>query len=348
MAQEKDFFTPFCKVSRAFGTAATKSELLDLIVKSAIDNMEGKAACLFLADEKKDVFVPVVQSGLSSTYLHASPIRARRTVNALVDDGYLAIKDATTDERAENHAAKKAEGIASILIVPVMVRDHPIGVLSLYTSVQRDFNEAEINFLRALAEQGGMAIENARLLERIQKNSLLFLELAASINSTLDIKTILNNLTVEVCAALGMKGATIRLLDRKTNELKLVANHGLSEKFLTTCHKDMADATKPVLEGETIAITDINTDPRIHIKECLANEGIGAMIITPVKSRNEIIGTLKLYSDHPRLFPPDVITLVKALAHQGGMAIHNASMYLEIQEDKNNLEKDIWSHRSWF
>ncbi len=348
MAKEKDYFTSFCNVSRAFGTAATKNELLDLIVQNAIDTMEGKAACLFLADEKKDIFIPVAQTGLSASYFHASPIRAQKTVNALVSKGYLAITDATTDERAENHAAKKAEGIASILIVPVMVRDRAIGVLSLYTAVQRDFHENEINFLRALAEQGGMAIENARLLERIQKNSLLFLELAASINSTLDIKAILNNLTVEVCAALGMKGASIRLLDQKTNELILVASHGLSEKFLTTCQADLSHVTMPALKGETITITDVTKDSRIHIKECLNNEGIGAMIITPVKSRNETIGTLKLYSDLPRRFPQDVITLVKALAHQGGMAIHNASMYLKIQEDKKNLEEDIWSHRSWF
>ncbi|MBC2744316.1 MAG: GAF domain-containing protein, partial [Desulfosarcina sp.] len=46
MTREKDYFKTFCKISKAFGTAATKQELLDLIVNSAIDTMEGKAACL--------------------------------------------------------------------------------------------------------------------------------------------------------------------------------------------------------------------------------------------------------------------------------------------------------------
>jgi hypothetical protein len=40
--------------------------------------------------------------------------------------------------------------------------------------------------------------------------------------------------------------------------------------------------------------------------------------------------------------------LVNALAQAGGLAIQNASMYLKLQEDKADLEKDIWSHRSWF
>ncbi len=51
-----------------------------------------------------------------------------------------------------------------------------------------------------------MAIERARLLERIRKNSQLFLELAANINSSLDIKKILHILTEEISNTLGMKG----------------------------------------------------------------------------------------------------------------------------------------------
>ena len=90
MTKEKDYFKTFCKVSRAFGTAASRAQLLDLIVGSAIDTMDGKAACLFLRDEKQDVFVPVAQKGLSETYLHANPIQAKRVVQALDKEGFLA------------------------------------------------------------------------------------------------------------------------------------------------------------------------------------------------------------------------------------------------------------------
>jgi hypothetical protein len=52
MTKETDYFKTFCKISKAFGTAITKQELLDLVVSSAIDTMAGKAACLFLQDRK--------------------------------------------------------------------------------------------------------------------------------------------------------------------------------------------------------------------------------------------------------------------------------------------------------
>jgi GAF domain-containing protein len=107
-----------------------------------------------------------------------------------------------------------------------------IGVLSLYTAKTHDFQTDEIDFLCALADQGGIAIEHNRLLRRMQKNAMLFLELASNINSTLDIQQVLGNLTENICDTLGMKGALIRLMDEDTGSLKLVASHGLSDAFL--------------------------------------------------------------------------------------------------------------------
>lgn len=78
-----DYFKTFCKISKAFGTTAKLDELLKLIVDSVVESMNAKAACLFLADERQDVFVPTAQTGLSEKYLHANPMKALRIVAAL-------------------------------------------------------------------------------------------------------------------------------------------------------------------------------------------------------------------------------------------------------------------------
>jgi GAF domain-containing protein len=348
MTRKTDYFQTFRKISQAFGTAATEEELLELVVQSAIDILDGKAACLYLADERKDLFVAKAQRGLSENYLHASPIRAQKLVKELLKEGHLAFEDATKDPRLENHAAKAKEGIASILTVPVRVRDQTIGVLSLYTAKKRKFTGAEIEFLDALADQGGVAIEKTRLLERIQSNALLFLDLASAINSTLDIKEVLHTLTVKVSENLGMKGAALRLLDEESGSLKLVASHGLSESFLGVGRHTSIETSAAALKGETLVIEDAARDKRVRYKDELAAEGIASMIITPISARDEIIGTLRLYSPVTRQYPEDMIIMVKALAHQGGLAIQNASMYLKLQADQKALEDDVWSHRSWF
>jgi len=348
MTKEKDYFRTFCTISKAFGTTLSKEKLLDLIVQSAKDTMGAKAVCLFLADEAKNLFVPVAQTGLSDNYLHAEPMQAKKIVSAILKGGYLYIEDAVSDPRLENHAAKKKEGIASILDVPVMVKNKAIGVLALYTAETRKFNKMEIEFLSALADQGGLAIERSELLNRIQKNAMLFLDLASDINSSLDIKQILDNLTVDVCKALDMKGAAIRLVDPDSGELKLVASHGLSDAFLNKGPVSAGKSAGEALKGKTLVIQNVATDKRIQYRKQMKAEGIACMIVTPITSKEEVIGVLRLYSAVKREFPEDVILLVKALAHQGGLAIQNASLYLKLQNDKESLEKDIWSHRLWF
>jgi GAF domain-containing protein len=348
MTKQPGYFKTFCKVSKAFGTTLSTDKLLDLIVESAIETMNAKAACLFLADKEKDIFVPVSQKGLSDNYLHAKPLQAKQLVGVILKGGYLHIKDATSDPRVEHHDVKKAEGIASILDVPVMVQDKAIGVLALYTSTTRDFSEDEIDFLSALAEQGGMAIERARLLERIQGNSALLLRLASSINSSLDIKKILHTLTAEIAQSLGMKGALIRLINEQTGTLDLVTTFGLSDEFLNKgpvyAEKSIAEA----LRGKTVVIKDVAADDRIQYRQEHIDEGIASMLSVPIKSKEEVIGVMRLFSTAKRDYPEDTLMLLEALAHTGALAIQNASMYLKLQHAKENLEKDIWSHRSWF
>ena len=97
MTKEKDYFRTFCKVSKAFGTTLSSEKLLDLIVQSAIDTMDAKAACLFLAEAEKDLFVPVAQKGLSDKYLHEKPLKAGRIVAEIIEAGHLHFRDATSD-----------------------------------------------------------------------------------------------------------------------------------------------------------------------------------------------------------------------------------------------------------
>jgi len=349
MTREQDYFKTFCKVSRAFGTKLGEKEILDLILQSSIETMNGRAACLFLADEEKDVFVPVAQKGLSETYLHAKPMQAKKVVDEILKGGYFAIADATTDPRLENHEEKEAEGIASILVVPVMVSGKAIGVLSLYSGTRREFTEDEAAFQTALAEQGAMAIQRARLFERISQNLNFFYDLASTINSSLEVKKILHILTADVSETLGLKGVDIRLWNREKGSLDLVASYGLSQEFVSRGPiSPKHTVPKMVLEGKTVVIKDVRSDERPQFREDLLKEGVVSLIVVPVMAHGEVIGTMGLHSDKIQNYPDDVIKLAQALAHQGGLAIHNASMYLMLQEDKKSLEQDIWSHRSWF
>jgi len=347
MTREKDYFKTICDVSRAFGTTSDKDQLLGLIVKSAVDTMKGKAACLWLIDEENSEAMPVAQMGLSKKYFQA-PIYADKVVSIMEKEGYFHARDATSDPRLEDHKAKKVEGIASILIVPVMVKGKAIGVLSLYTSKPRDFSKDEIDFLTALGEQGGMAIEHARLLETIRENTRLFHDLAASINSSLDVKSIFQTLAADVAKGLGVKASSVLIIDKEKQTLELVASYGLSEKYLDRGPLSVGKSMAATIQGKSVVIKDATTDKRVQHREEKKKEGISSILSVPIKAKEEVIGALRLYSGVPRDFTDDEVMVVTALALQGGVAIQNASLYLMIQEDMKDLKDDMWSHRSWF
>ncbi len=73
-----------------------------------------------------------------------------------------------------------------------------------------------------------------------------------------------------------------------------------------------------------------------------------SILSVPIKTKEKVIGVLRLYSKVERDFTEDEITLVTGLGHLGGLAIQNASMYLMVQDEMKDLKKDMWSHRSWF
>ena len=270
MTTKKDYFQSLSKLSREFGTTKDQDKLLDLIVSSAVKTMEGKAASIFLMDEESQSSagnVAVAQVGLSENYTHAGPGHAVKISGQLLQDGYIYFRDATTDKRLMNHEAKKAEGIGSILTVPVMDKGKMLGILSLYTKEIRKFTKDEIDFLSILAEQGGIAIENAQLINKLRNNSQIFLNLAASISSSLDLKTILQSLTEDVAKSLDVKAASVRLLDSDKQTLKLVSSFGLSKKYLNkgpiSADKSIAEA----LKGKPVVITNAYTDKDVQYKK---------------------------------------------------------------------------------
>ena len=73
-----DYFKKLCELCQAFGTARNRRELLEMIFASAMETLEGKAACLYLTEPGKPELLPVAQKGLSEMLfpvpeIHAGP-----------------------------------------------------------------------------------------------------------------------------------------------------------------------------------------------------------------------------------------------------------------------------------
>ena len=77
-------------------------------------------------------------------------------------------------------------------------------------------------------------------------------------------------------------------------------------------------------------------------------EGIVTILSVPIKSRDEVIGVLRLYSAVSRDFTEDEIQFVNAIAHMGGVAIQNMSLLAMLKDDVKDLRENVWIFKTWF
>ena len=108
-------------------------------------------------------------SGLSQEYLGRGSIDDELGTHQALKGKPVVIYDATSDSRIRYRQEAAREGVASILAVPITDKKRIIGVLRLLTAKPRNFSDVEINFAVAVAEQSGIAIQNAISYNKITK-----------------------------------------------------------------------------------------------------------------------------------------------------------------------------------
>ncbi len=85
---------------------------------------------------------------------------------ALKERRPIAVLDVTKDPGYGYPDLARKEGLCSLLSVPMLVKDKPIGVINSYSSHEHLFSAEEIKVLQAVASQAAIAIENTTLMEK--------------------------------------------------------------------------------------------------------------------------------------------------------------------------------------
>lgn len=153
----------FSEVSDAIGSTLNLREVLDLIVQGVVKVMKVKGSSLSLLDKNREKLRVFAYHGLNKAYVDKGPLEASRSLSETTMSGKLVwIENATADPRVQYPVEAMREGVASILSVPLLVRNKVIGALRVYTSQPRSFSEEETKFLYGFAEQVALAIENAK------------------------------------------------------------------------------------------------------------------------------------------------------------------------------------------
>ncbi len=167
---EYTYYSAFMQITRAISSSIDLNTVLHLIVKSTCETTDSKGCTLMLLDEKDESLEVKSFYGLSEQYVRKGPLAADKSIADTLKGEPVIIEEAASDPRVQYPLEARQEGIASIVSVPILLRERIIGVLRLYTGVPCRFIKDDIDFLSAVAVQSGLAIDNARMHEQVKSN----------------------------------------------------------------------------------------------------------------------------------------------------------------------------------
>ena len=158
-------YETFIRITKAISHSKDPEEVVLMTVEGIKTALDVKGCTLFLINKKSQELEVAASYGLSDEYINKGPLSAIQSISDSLREGPVAIYDVSDDPRLQYPEAAEKEGIVSILSVPIMVGGRTLGALRVYTAEHWEFTLDDVNFVQALAQVAGMAIDMCRMYQ---------------------------------------------------------------------------------------------------------------------------------------------------------------------------------------
>jgi len=162
-------FESLASVSQTINSTLNLDDALKVITREASVLMRAKMCALKLLDETDGYLDLRASFGASEAYLRQPRLGVEESLLGIVvrRKKPLQIENVQTSSRYQNVEVARSDGLITLLSVPLLFSGQAIGTLSVYTGQPYNFSNEEIRILSALAELSAIAIQKARLYERV-------------------------------------------------------------------------------------------------------------------------------------------------------------------------------------
>lgn len=163
--------TTLQRVWASLASSLDLDQVLEVIARHAAElSHADKAAILKVDEDGQELFV-IAGFGLSKDF---------KTLRVKMGDGPIGrpvahrtaarVKDALEDsELTAAYPQMAAEGVRSMLCVPLVSREQVLGGISVFTTERHEFSEEQMQLVSTFAHDAALAIENARLYQEAQR-----------------------------------------------------------------------------------------------------------------------------------------------------------------------------------
>ena len=322
--------------------SAAISGLLDLdsILKIGLDNVlsiiNGTVGGIMLLDEATQTLSYRVHHGLSDKYVQEMRLKLGEGIAGKVAQSGRAVllEDISSEPDAARFDLISSEGLKAFISVPLRAKDNVLGVMNVASYVPRRFTKEDVHLLHSIADQLGIAIEQAMLYERLRKarerlRKLARQNLVAEEKERRRIARELHDETSQSLSGIALQlEALIEMCTKSGNQdAQLIAGLKKVQALTVQVHKEVSRIISN-LHPTVLDTLGLVAAVRQHAKNSLQPLGINVTI--------EVKGT-------EQRLPPDVETALFRVVQgaTGNVTQHakakNVSIVLAYQPDEFSL-----------
>ena len=247
-------------------------------------------------------------------------------------------------------------------MTPLLREGTAIGVINIRRTEVKPFTDKQVTLLETFASQAVIAIENVRLFQELEARTRQLApqsvgelkalgEVGQAVSSTLDLQKA-QCLAPLLAGRFKLSGTDCRFFVSSTNTTRPRRSFIFAASYLM--EQELVDAYQatplrlgqgatgiepPKREYRTKLPTfakSTNSLPEGCDPSCLPGLATDHFLAVPLLFEQKIMEALTIYRRETGSFAPGVVNLLRTFATQSVLAIQNARLFREIEEDKSS------------
>jgi len=249
------------------------------------------------------------------------------------------------DVRNDPRYLNTVDAVRTELSVPMTARGKLVGVIDLQSTRVNAYTEYDRALLRLIAARVAIAIDNARLYRRAERQYRTLKTLAhisREFSSILDLNELLRKIASTIRDLINYDAFSILLIDHEAKALR----HMFSIRYDERVNIDNVPLGKGLTGAaaesrEVVRVHDTARDPRY----IASHPDIRSEVAVPLILQDRVVGVMDLESNRIGHFTDEHVRTLGLLAPQVASSVENARLYQEIANRERRMEEDLQAAR---